>query len=120
MAKYSGMIGFRETVESETEPGIWEPHIKDHHLYGDVLKNYVHNSFDAEFTTTNRTPQCNNTLSLVADPYAYENFHNIVYAEFMGTKWTVSNVEVQYPRLLLSLGGVYSGENSSDASSGFN
>ena len=115
MAKYSGMIGFRETVETET--GIWEPCIKDHHLYGDVLKNYVRNNFDAEYTTTNTTPQCNNTLSLVADPYAYKNFHNIVYAVYMGTKWTVSNVEVQYPRLILSLGGVYSGEESSNFTS---
>ena len=116
MAKYSGMIGFQETVE--TEPGIWEPVIEEHHLYGDVLRNYVRNNYEAEFTTTNKTPQCNNSLSLVADPYAYKNFHNIVYAVFMGTKWTVSNVEVQYPRLILSLGGVYSGENSSDTSSG--
>ena len=115
MAKYCGMIGFQQTVE--TEPGIWEPRIEEHKLYGDVLRNYVRNTFEAEFTTTNRTPQCNNTLSLVADHYAYKNFHNIVYAVFMGTKWTVSNVEVQYPRLLLSLGGVYSGKDSSNPTS---
>lgn len=113
--KYSGMIGFRESIE--TEPGIWEPSISEHHLYGDVQRNYVRNNFDAEFTTTNRTPQCNNILSLVADPYAYKNFHNIVYAVFMGTPLTVSNVEVQYPRLLLTLGGVYSGERPSDTTS---
>ena len=115
MAKYCGMIGFREIVE--TEPGIWEPKIAEHLHYGDVTRNYVRNNFDSEFTTTNRTPQCNNTLSILADPYAFENFHNIEYAVYMGTKWTVSNVEVQYPRLLLSLGGVYSGEDSSDSSS---
>lgn len=116
MAKYCGMIGFRETVE--TEPGLYEPVITERRHYGDVVRNYVRNAFDAEYTTTNRTPQCNNTLSILADPYACKNFHNIEYAVFMGTKWTVSNVEVQYPRLLLSLGGVYSGKDSSNSTSG--
>ncbi len=118
MAKYCGMIGFRETVE--TEAGIWEPSITEHRHYGEVIKNYVRNAYEAEYTTTNKTPQCNNTLSILADPYAFENFHNIIYAVYMGTKWTVSNVEVQYPRLLLSLGGVYSGKDASNITSGTN
>lgn len=118
MAKYCGMIGFQETVE--TEPGIWEPSIAEHRHYGDVIKNYVRNAYEAEYTTTNKTPQCNNMLSILADPYAFENFHNIIYAVYMGTKWTVSNVEVQYPRLLLSLGGVYSGKDASNITSGTN
>ena len=48
-----------------------------------------------------------NEISLVADPYARENFHMIRYACFMGTRWEVTSVEVQYPRLVLTLGGVY-------------
>jgi hypothetical protein len=31
----------------------------------------------------------------------------MLYVEFMGTKWKITNVEVQYPRLILSVGGVY-------------
>ena len=48
-----------------------------------------------------------NEISVVADPFACQNFHRMRYIEFMGAKWKVSNVEVQYPRLILTIGGVY-------------
>lgn len=107
MARYHGEIGFRESYESE--PGIWLDRIKKGKYTGDTIKNYVRNGYDS-YTTTIKTPISGNSLSIVADPYAFENFHNIVYAEFMGTKWTISNVDVQYPRLILALGGVYNDE----------
>lgn len=107
MARFYGKIGFRTTVE--TEPGIWSEEIIPRPYYGDVLKNYIRNSFD-EYTTTVKTPICNNSISVVADAYANENFQNIVYVEFKGGKWLVSNVEDQRPRLILTLGGAYNGE----------
>ena len=58
----------------------------------------------------------NMTLSIVADPFAYQNFHQIKYAEYMGSKWKVSSIEVQYPRLILTLGGVYNGEDGPGSS----
>lgn len=110
MARFCGKIGFRISSESETEPGIWsEEVIPRGPYYGDVLKNYTRNSFD-EYTTTIRTPICNNSISVIADAYANENFQNIVYVEFKGGKWLVSNVEDQRPRLILTLGGAYNGE----------
>jgi hypothetical protein len=45
----------------------------------------------------------------VADAYANENFFAILYVEWMGALWTISEVEVQSPRLLLRLGKVYNG-----------
>lgn len=106
MAKYFGNIGYRTTAE--VEAGIWEETIVERKYQGELVKNYFRSRF-GEYTTTIKSPECNNSISILADPYAFENFHNIVYAEFMGTKWTVSNVEVQYPRLILVLGGAYSG-----------
>ena len=114
MARYCGNVGFRETAE--TEPGIWQETVKSHGpYYGDTVKNYVRN-VNNEFVSTIKTPECNDSISILADPYAFENFHNIVYAEFMGTKWTVSSVDVQYPRLILALGGVYNDEQTYSAS----
>lgn len=108
MARFCGKIGFR--TSSETEPGIWNEEVVPHGpYYGDVLKNYTRNGFD-EYTTTIRTPICNNSISVIADAYANENFQNIVYVEFKGGKWLVSNVEDQRPRLILTLGGAYNGE----------
>jgi hypothetical protein len=109
MARYYGEIGYRETYESE--PGIWDERITPKPYYGDVIKRYVRDSYN-EYTTTIKTPMCSDSISIVADPYAFENFHNMVYATYMGTKWIISNVDVQYPRLILALGGVYNDESA--------
>ena len=104
MAKYYGAIGYAES--KEVEPGRWEEDITVHNYYGDVMRNtrMLQNS-DGVIDNIN----ISNQISIVADPFAYKNFHSMRYAEYMGTKWKVTNVEVQYPRLILTLGGVYNG-----------
>ena len=106
MAKWYGTVGFAKTVE--TEPGLWEEDIVEGNYYGDILSNFrkLQNSGEV-----NDDVNIANKISILADPFANYNFHSIRYAEFMGTKWKVSDVEVQYPRLILTLGGVYN-ENS--------
>lgn len=102
MAKWYGMIGFG--VTEETDPGLWEETIEERNYYGDLLSNYrkLQNSGGV-----NDDVNIANKISIIADPFANQNFHSIRYAEFMGAKWKVTDVEVQYPRLILSLGGVY-------------
>lgn len=102
MAKFYGIIGFETTTE--TSPGIWEESFTELNYYGDILKNYrqLDNGINVNDDLT-----ISNRISIVADPYATKNFHSIRYAVFMGTKWKVTSVEVQYPRLILSLGGEY-------------
>lgn len=105
MAKWFGTIGFAETVE--TSPGIWEEQITKRNYYGDLTRNTRRlQSADK----LNDDIVINNELSIVSDPYANEHFHNMRYAEFQGAVWKITNVEVQYPRLILSLGGLYNGE----------
>lgn len=106
MAKYYGMVGYAITVE--TRPGVWEETITEHPYYGDVLRN-VKRSESSE--NLNDNIDISNSISIIGDPFAYQNFHTIKYATFMGTKWKVSSVEVQYPRLVLSIGGEYIGSN---------
>lgn len=103
MAKWFGKIGFATTVE--TTPGVWEEQIVSREYYGDVVRNTRRLQSSSE--KLNDDINISNQLSIVADPYANENFHAIRYAEFMGAKWKISSVEVQYPRLILELGGVY-------------
>lgn len=105
MAKYCGMIGYAGLVE--IEPGIWEDGITEREAIGDMLSNYrsLENSGDI-----NDNINIANKISIVADPYAINNFHAMRYAEFMGAKWKISNVEVKYPRLILTLGGLYNGK----------
>lgn len=105
MAKFYGNIGYIETVE--VEPGIWEEQIVERPYYGDLTRNI------SKFQPSggvNDDINISNTISIVADPYANENFQHMRYVEFMGTKWKITNVEVNYPRLILTAGGVYNGE----------
>ncbi len=107
MAKFYGAIGYITTVE--TKPGVWEEQITERSYYGDVTRNTRRWS---DSSNLNDNLNIANTISIVADPFAYENFHSMKYVEFMGAKWKVSNVEVQYPRLILTVGGVYNGEQT--------
>lgn len=102
MAKWFGAIGFAETVE--TVPGVWEEQITEHKYYGDLIRNTRRLQ-----TTDQLNDDINvaNELSIVADPFARDHFHSMRYAELMGAKWKITNVEVQYPRLLLTVGGLY-------------
>lgn len=102
MAKFYGKIGYANTVE--TKPGVYEEQIVERSYYGDLIRNTRRlQSADQ----VNDDINISNEISIVADPYATNNFHTMRYAVFMGTKWKISNVEVSYPRLILTLGGVY-------------
>lgn len=104
MAKFYGVIGYGETVM--TAPGVWEDSIVEHKHYGDVVRNTRKLQ---EGTTLNNDLSVGNSISIVANAYANEHFFAIRYIEWAGALWTVSDVEVQSPRLLLRLGGVYNG-----------
>lgn len=102
MAKFYGNIGYAETVE--VKPGIWEEQIVERPYYGDLLRL---TSTSQSSGGVNNNINIANSISVVADPYANKNFHQMRYVEFMGTKWQITNVEVKYPRLILTVGGVY-------------
>lgn len=107
MAKWFGKIGFAET--SETKPGVWEEVITEKEYFGELL------SRSRRFETSqelNDDLNISNKISILADPYAYNHFHTMRYAELSGVKWKIKSVDVQYPRLELSLGGVYNVETT--------
>jgi hypothetical protein len=100
--RYYGKIGYFDTVE--TKPGLFENQMIYKTYKGDVLRNYKRNQ---DGSKVNSDISVNNSISIVADPYAREHFFNIKCVEWQGALWTVSSVEVQYPRLILELGGLY-------------
>ena len=104
MAKWFGAIGYVDTVE--TKPDVYEEQVIVRNYYGDLIRNTRRlQSADQ----VNDNINIANELSIVADPYANDHIHAMRYAEFNGSKWKVTNVEVQFPRLILTLGGVYNG-----------
>ena len=107
MAKFYGVVGFAETVE--TAPSKWEEQITTRRYYGDLVRNTRRLEASGG---TNDNINVANQISIVADPYANQNFHAMRYVKFMGTAWKITNVEVQFPRLLLTIGGEYNGEQA--------
>lgn len=103
MAKFYGKVGYMKSIEKE--PGIWINEIEERSYYGDVTRNS--NRFQQSNNTTIDDIFINNVISIVADPYANENFQYMKYVEYVGTKWKITNAEVQYPRIILTLGGMY-------------
>lgn len=102
MPKFYGAVGYTKTVE--TSPGVSVEQITERNYYGDVIRNTRRlQSADK----VNDDINISNEISIVADPYANDHFYAIRYVVFQGAKWKVSNVDVQYPRLILSLGGLY-------------
>lgn len=104
MAKWFGKVGY--AVSSEVRPGVWSDELVERDYYGEVTRNSRRLQSSEHL---NDNVVISNEVSIVADPFAYENFHAIRCAEFMGTRWKVTNIEVQYPRLTLTLGEVYNG-----------
>ena len=102
MTRWCGVIGYAETLE--IEPGVWSEEFTERKYYGDLLRNSRRLQGSQQI---NDDITISNQISILADPYAVQHFHAIRYAELFGTKWKVASVEVQYPRLILELGGAY-------------
>lgn len=105
MARFYGVIGYAQTVEKT--PGNWSVEVTERNHIGDVIRNYYSERTASD--STNDDLNINNQISIIADSFASQNFLYMRYAEFMGVKWKITNVEVSYPRLILTLGGVYNG-----------
>lgn len=104
MAKFSGKIGF--IVTEETEPGVFEPREIVREYYGDVIRE---GRRWEKGESVNDDLVVNNYTSIVADSFAYENYQAMKWVEVLGAKWRIQGVEVEYPRIKLTLGGIWNG-----------
>lgn len=109
MAKFYGLIGY--SVSTEVRPGVWKDTIEERNYYGDLIRDT--SRWTASQDSTNDDLTINNQISIVADPFAENNFHSMKYVRFMGANWKITSVEPRFPRLILSVGGVYSGPTKS-------
>lgn len=109
MPKFYGKVGYG--ISEEIRPGVWEERVTDRPYYGDVIRN-TRRLDSGDKVIPDISVQ--NSISIVADAYANNHFFAMKYVEWMGTLWVVSNVEVQFPRLILRLGGVYNGPTPSE------
>lgn len=104
MARFYGNIGYG--VSEETVPGVWSDVITERAYYGDIL-NDLRSTSPSE--KVNDDIRLQHRISIVADAYALGNYLQIKYVNVAGFLWTVNSVDVERPRLILSLGGTYDG-----------
>lgn len=104
MAKYHGKIGF--VTFEETAPSVMTEVSVEREYFGNVTR--VTKRWE-KGEHLNDNLQVNNQFSIVADAYARDNLFAIRYITWMGARWQVTSAEVQYPRLVLTIGGVYNG-----------
>ena len=105
--RYYGKVGY--AICEETSQGIWSDTIVEREYYGDILK--LHSKWSGA-DKRNEDLELGHQISIVADAFATQNFSSIKYAEFMGSLWKVVGIDVERPRLILTLGGVYNGEQA--------
>lgn len=102
MSKFSGLVGY--VTHSETTPGVWTPISDPKKMRGDIIRQ-ASNSQNGDKVNSDIT--LNHRVSLIGDAYAFGNYYNIKWIDIDGLKWSVSSVEVQRPRLIVTLGGVW-------------
>jgi hypothetical protein len=107
MSKWFGKIGY--AVTGETDPGVWEDTIIEKNYYGDLISDKRKRQSSGN---VNDNINLANVISIIADPFARENCSHMAYAEIMGAKWKITEVEVRYPKLILTIGGVYNGNTA--------
>lgn len=108
MAKFYGVIGY--SVTEETKPDVWVEKVTERPYFGDITRDTrrVESSQD----TTNDGVTLSNEISIIADPYAQEHIYAMRYVKFRGSAWRITSVEAQYPRLNISIGGIYNGKTN--------
>lgn len=111
--KFAGLVGF-QFDEEEVKPGVWRPVIKEIPYTGDVLRN--NRRWQTVSDQQNDNLNLNNQISILGDLYMQENWPSIRYIVWNGVKWSVSVVDVSYPRLTFDIGGVYNGETEAGTS----
>lgn len=107
MAKWYGIVGIADDIE--TEPGFHEDSIVEKHYQGDIIstrwRRQTADQINDDITLAKQ-------ISIIADQYALYHYSTIAYVEYMGTKWKVTEVEPQFPRLILTVGGVWNGNTA--------
>lgn len=102
MSKYYGAIGFGTTIE--TEPGSWNQEIVERYYSGDVLRisrrNQTSDKVNDNITVSMKISV---VTKQVDDFFKYD----LKYVTYYGVKWKITDIEEQYPRVILTLGDRY-------------
>ena len=105
MAKFYGAVGY--VMPNERRPGVFVEEPIEFNYVGDFIR--ISSRWNSS-GGVNEDIVLGNRLSIVADSFAYEHFSSLRYVVIQDVAWSVTQIEVSAPRLILSIGGVYNGE----------
>src|SRR5258705_4064899 len=106
--RFHGAVGY--AASEETSPGVWEEIITERTYYGDVIRNARRMVAPSQVPPVlNVGLTLENSFSIVGDADAYANYMKMRYVEWEGNRWQITNVEVQRPRLILTIGAQWDG-----------
>ena len=106
MARFYGVVGFIRTVERDPEnrPGIWDAVTTERTYSGEVYSLNVRWNQNGNI---NDDLVINHRISIIADTFMKENIGAMKYVRWQGIDWKITNIEIQHPRLILTIGGEY-------------
>lgn len=105
MAKFSGLVGYGQQVE--IEPGVWDTDDKVVMMRGDLIRQNA----DIKTSGVNDEISLGHRVSLIGNAFAFDNYFNMKWIIVYGQKWKIASVEIQRPRIIVSLGGLWNGQN---------
>ncbi|NLE05469.1 MAG: hypothetical protein GX638_11810 [Crenarchaeota archaeon] len=104
MAKFYGVIGYAKQVERS--PGVWVDEIVEKTYRGDIVLNQQRWQTSENF---HENINIDNSISIIADEYLYNNIGFMKYIQWNGTKWKIQSIAFNRPRVVLQIGGIYNG-----------
>lgn len=105
LAKFYGAIGY--ALLEESTPGVWMDSIVEKNYRGDVILD------QRRWQSTEKVNDdlnVDNSISIIADAYAYENIGYMKYIVWNNVAWKIQSFNINRPRIVIQIGGVYNGE----------
>jgi hypothetical protein len=104
MSKFAGLVGY--VTQEESAPGVWTQVDKTSKMKGDIIRQ---SSSSQNGDKINSDVALSHRVSLLGDSYAFNNYFAIKWIQIDGRKWQVTSVELQRPRIILTVGGLWNG-----------
>lgn len=102
MARFFGQVGY--VTQVETVPGVWQNLEKVRKMKGDIIRQNSNNRGSSQL---HDDVVLNHRISLIGDAYCFDNYFNLKWVKMDTKKWKVVGVEIQRPRIIVSLGGLW-------------
>ena len=104
MSRFSGLLGFVRTELSDG--GVYIEVATEVKVKG-ILKKISSRTYSEQ--EVNASVRLANEISVIGNNEIFNHLTSLKYVVWKGTKWSVTTITVEPPRVNIILGGVYNG-----------